>query len=88
MFTLYDCMQIGRQGNLQDDDGGDALLELLVQRLVMPNPHTRPSSYATSDGCQGEEGGFGYAPFGFLRLVFVHTIEDECHDIGGKQVIE
>ena len=76
------CMQTGHQGHLQDDDKGDAILKLLVHRLVVPNLHARPRSYATPDDSQGQQCGFRNAPSALLGFVFVKAIKQEGHGIG------
>ena len=80
--------QISPYSKLKNEDRGDAKLEFLVQRFVMPNSHSAPCSDASADDSHGQQGGFRYAPFPSLCLVFVQTKEQEGHHVDGKEINE
>lgn len=65
---LHARAEIYGEGELEEDDGGEAVLEFKVHGLVVPNLHAKPCPYASANDGEQEQSGFGYAPlfpFGF-----------------------
>ena len=73
---------------MEEKDGGNAVAELLVQRLVVPHLHACPRPDAAAEYGQQQEGGFAYAPLGSPGLPFVQTIGEERRDVDGREVDE
>lgn len=52
---------IQKEEEVEEEQGWDAVLELQMQGLVMPDGHAEPCSQRSAQGCKEQEGGFGYA---------------------------
>ena len=78
---LHACAEIYGEGELEEEDGGEAVLEFKVHGLVVPCPNA-----SANDGKE-EQGGFGYAPTALPGLELVNAIDNECHGIDDKQVV-
>lgn len=72
---------------MEEEDGGEAVLEFKVHGLVVPNLHAEPCPYASAHEGKEEQGGFGYAPTVLPGLEFVYSIYDECHGIDNEKVV-
>ena len=66
---------------MEDEEGRNAVAELVLLRLVVKSLHTYPSAEAAADGSHPEEGGFGYSPAPCLRFPFVYAISTEGDEI-------
>ena len=72
--------------DLEEQNQWNAVFELLVQRLVMPDPDAEPCADAAADDGQAQQRGFADAaacPFG---LPFVDAVGEEGDDIDGGEV--
>ena len=45
------------------------------------------SALVAGCGSQQQKRGFWNAPLGFLGLVFVNAIHDECNSVDGKEIV-
>ena len=79
--------QICHQRNQYLQNGRNAVFEFLVHRLMMPDFHSHPCPGASSKYCQQQKRGFRNAPLGFLSLVYVNVVHDECNCIDGKEIV-
>ena len=84
---LHACAEIYGEGELEEEDGGEAVLEFKVHGLVVPCFHAEPCPYASANDGKEEQGGFGYAPTALPGLELVNAIDNECHGIDDKQVV-
>ena len=84
---LHARAEIYGEGELEEDDGGEAVLEFKMHGLVVPCFHAEPCPYASANESKEEQGGFGYAPTALPCLEFVNAIDKECHGIDDKQVV-
>lgn len=66
---------------------GMPYLNFLWHRLMVPDFHSNPCPDASSKNSQQQKRGFGNAPLGFLRLVFVNAVHDECNCIDSKEIV-
>ena len=85
--SLHACAEIYGKGELEEDDGGEAVLEFKVHGLVVPCFHAEPCPNASAHDGKEEQGGFGYAPTALPGLELVNAIDNECHGIDDKQVV-
>ena len=84
---LYACAEVYGEGELEEDDGGETVLEFKVHGLVVPNLHAEPCPNASAHEGKEEQCGFRYAPTALPGLEFVNAIYDERQGIDYKQVI-
>ena len=78
--------KISGNDELNNDDGRNTILELLVEGLMMPNFHAQPCSEASAKDGQGEECCLPDAPFRLLCFPLVDTVgEKGCH-VDGNEV--
>ena len=84
---LHACAEIYGEGELEEEDGGEAVLEFKVHGLVVPYFHAEPCPYASANDSKQEQGRFRYAPPAFPCLEFVNAIDKEGYGIDYKQVI-
>ena len=75
------------QDDLQGQNGGYAIFELLVHRFVVPYFHAQPCSDASAHKGHGQQGPFRYAPFCSFGLVLVQTIYEEGQDVDCEQEV-
>ena len=80
-------MQIRHQRNLYKQNGRNAVFGFLVYRLMVPDFHSHPCPDASSKYSQQQKRGFRNALLGFLSLVFVNAVHDECNCIDGKEIV-
>ena len=83
---LHACAEIYGEGELEEDDGGEAVLEFKVHGLVVPNLHAEPCPNASAHEGKEEQCGFRYAPPALPGLEFVYAIYDERNDIDAENV--
>ena len=62
---------------MNDEDGWYAILEFLVQSLVMPNLHAEPCPDAATKCSQSQKSGFADTPFRSFCLPLVNTEHEE-----------
>ena len=72
---------------MEEEDGGEAVLEFKVHGLVVPNLHAEPCPNASAHDGKEEQCGFRYAPPALPGLEFVYAIDKEGYGIDYKQVI-
>ena len=84
---LHACAEIYGEGELEEEDGGEAVLEFKVHGLVVPYFHAEPCPYASANDSKQEQGRFRYAPPALTGLEFVNAIDKEGYGIDYKQVI-
>lgn len=72
---------------MEEEDGGEAVLEFAVHGLVMPYFHAEPCPYASAHEGKEEQCGFRYAPPTLPGLEFVNAIDNECHGIDNEKVV-
>ena len=84
---LHACAEIYGKGELEEDDGGEAVLEFKVHGLVVPNLHAEPRPNASANDGEQEQGGFGYASPALPGLEFVYAIYDERQGINSEQAV-
>ena len=71
----HDC------GDLEDEDGWEAVAELGVLGFVMPESHAEESTEASTGNGYSDEARLGDAPFVMLRLPFVDAVQEERDDV-------
>ena len=85
--SLHARAEIYGEGELEEDDGWEAVLEFKVHGLVVPNLHAEPRPNASAHDGKEEQGRFRYAPTALPGLEFVNAIDKEGYGIDYKQVI-
>ena len=85
--SLHARAEIYGEGELEEDDGGEAVLEFKVHGLVVPNLHAEPYPYASANDGKEEQCGFRYAPPALPGLEFVNAIYDERQGIDSEQAV-
>ncbi len=65
---------ISYQGNLYDEDCRDAILKLLVERLVVPYPHSEHSTNRATYYSEPKECSFRDAPLVPFSLMLVYSV--------------
>ena len=84
---LHACTEIYGEGELEEDDGGETVLEFKVHGLVVPCLHAEPCPYASAHDGEQEQCGFRYAPPALPGLEFVNAIYDERQGIDSEQAV-
>jgi hypothetical protein len=84
--SLHACAEIYGEGELEEDDGGEAVLEFKVYGLVVPNLHAEPCPNASAHDGKEEQCGFRYAPTALPGLEFVNAIDKEGYGIDAENV--
>ena len=84
---LHARAEIYGEGELEEDDGGEAVLEFKVHGLVVPNLHAEPCPNASAHEGEQEQCGFRYAPPALPGLEFIYAIYDERQGIDSEQVV-
>ena len=87
LLSIHD-VQVNHQGELQSQYEGNAILEFLVQWLVMPRFHPYPGAHAAAYRGQHQECWLWDAPFVFLRLPLVNAINQESYHINCGEVVK
>ena len=80
--------KIPGKGNLKDEDSGNAVAELRVERLVVPNADAQQRPDAAAEGRQPQKRRFRNAPFAALSLQFINAVHKKRKDIDHKQKIK
>ena len=80
-------VQIRHQRNLYQQNGRNTVFEFLVHRLMVPDFHSHPCPDASSKDSQQQKRGFRNAPFGFLCLVLINAVHDECNCIDAQEIV-
>ena len=71
---------------MEDEDGGEAEAESVVQGLMVPYFHAEQSTDASAGDGYPEQACLGDAPFVALRLPFVDAVQEKRGYVNSREI--